>query len=83
MLESVRSGEELRTGSQTTERLSHFVLSHVRLCNTLDCSSPGSTSTGFPRQETWSGFPFPPPGDLPNPGSEPTSPVSPELQADS
>ena len=25
-------------------------------------------STGFPRQEYWSGLPFPPPGDLPHPG---------------
>ena len=25
-------------------------------------------SMGFPRQEYWSGLPFPPPGDLPNPG---------------
>ena len=25
-------------------------------------------SMGFPRQEYWSGFPFPPPEDLPNPG---------------
>ena len=30
---------------------------------------------GFPRQEYWSGSPFPPPGDLPNPGIEPTSPA--------
>ena len=29
----------------------------------------------FPRQEYWSGLPFPPPGDLPNPGIEPRSPV--------
>ena len=28
-------------------------------------------------------MPFPPPGDLPNPGIEPMSPVSPALQADS
>ena len=28
---------------------------------------------GFPRQEYWSGFPFPSLGDLPNPGMEPTS----------
>ena len=28
---------------------------------------------GFPRQEYWSGLPFPPPGDLPNAGMEPTS----------
>ena len=34
---------------------------------------------GFPRQEYWSGLPFPFPGDLPYPGIEP---VSPALQAD-
>ena len=35
---------------------------------------------GFSRQEYWSGLPFPPPGDLPNPGIKPRSPAS---QADS
>ena len=40
-------------------------------------------SMGFFRQEYWSGLPFPPPGDLPDPGIEPTSPVSPALQVDS
>ena len=34
---------------------------------------------GFSRQEYWSGLPCPPPGDLPNPGSEPVSLMSPEL----
>ena len=34
---------------------------------------------GFSRQEYWSGLPFPSPGDLPNPGTEPGSPT---LQAD-
>ena len=34
---------------------------------------------GFPRQEYWSGMPFPSPGDLPNPGIGPGSPA---LQAD-
>ena len=29
-------------------------------------------SMGFSRQEYWSRLPFPPPGDLPNPGIEPT-----------
>ena len=29
----------------------------------------------FPRQEYWSGLPFPPPGDLPDPRTESTSPV--------
>ena len=37
-------------------------------------------SMGFPRKEYWSGWPFPSPGDLPNPGIKPTSPA---LQADS
>ena len=37
-------------------------------------------STGFSRQEYWSGLPCPPPGDLPHPGIEPRSPT---LQADS
>ena len=30
---------------------------------------------GFPRQEYWSGLPFPFPGDLPDPGIEPMSPA--------
>ena len=30
-------------------------------------------SMGFSRQEYWSGLPFPPPGDLPDPGMEPES----------
>ena len=29
----------------------------------------------FPRQEYWSGLPFPSPGDLPDPGIKPTSPA--------
>ena len=37
-------------------------------------------SMGFPRQEYWSGLPFPPPGDLPDPGIKPGSPA---LQANS
>ena len=37
----------------------------------------------FSRQEYWSGLPCPPLGDLPNPGMEPMSSVSPSLQADS
>ena len=40
-------------------------------------------STGFSRQEYWSGLPCPPPGDLPDPGIKPASPVSPALQVDS
>ena len=42
------------------------------------CQAP--LSTGFPRQEYWSGLPFLCPGDLPDPGIEPGSPA---LQANS
>ena len=41
---------------------------------------PGSLSMRFSRQECWSGFSFPSPGDLPDPGIKPRSPL---LQADS
>ena len=36
-------------------------------------------SMGFSRQENWSGFPFPSPEDLPDPGIEPESLASPAL----
>ena len=45
----------------------------------MDCSLPGFSVHGFSRQEYWSGLPFPSPGDLPDPGIEPGSPV---FQAD-
>ena len=45
---------------------------------TVACQAP--LSMGFPRQEYWSGLPFPSPGDLPDPGIKPGSPA---LQADS
>ena len=50
------------------------------LCNSMDCSPPGSSVHGTSRPEYWSGLPFPSPGDLPNPGIKPMSPA---LQADS
>ena len=34
-----------------------------------------SLSMGFPKQEHWSGLPFPSPGDLTDPGIEPASPA--------
>ena len=36
-------------------------------------------SLGFSKQEQWSEVPVPSPGDLPDPGIEPSSPASPEL----
>ena len=52
--------------------LSHSLLSHGLLPTT-------SLSMQFPRQEYWSGLPFPSPGDLPDSGIEPGSPT---FQAD-
>ena len=51
----------------------------LTLCNSMDCSLPGSSVHGCARQEYWSGLPFPSPGDLSNPGVEPTSLASPAL----
>ena len=52
----------------------------LTLCDPVDCSPPAPLSTGFPRQEYWSGLPFPTPGDLPDQGIELGSPA---LLADS
>ena len=45
-----------------------YVLSRDQLFDT-------PLSLGFSWQEYWSGLPLPPPGDLPNPGTEPASPA--------
>ena len=50
------------------------------MCDPIDGSLPGSSAHGISRQEYWSGLPYPPSGDLPNPGIKLWSPV---LQADS
>ena len=49
------------------------------LCNSMDCSHQAPLSMGFSRQEYWSGLPCPPPGDLPEPGINPMSLMSPTL----
>ena len=53
------------------------------LCDPMDYRPPGSSAPGFSRQESWRGLPCPPPGNLPNPRMEPTSPAFPALQMDS
>ena len=62
----------------------HASIQSLQLCpalgNPMACKSPGSSVKEFSRQEYWSGLPCPPPGNLPDPGIEPTSPA---LQADS
>ena len=58
----------------------HVCVSHSIMSNCL--KPPGlyvvrqaPPSMGVPRQEHWSGLPFPFPGDLPAPENEPVSPV--------
>ena len=60
---------------------SRSVLSDFSTPRTVAYQAP--PSMGLSRQEYWSGLPFPPPGDLPDPEIELEPPVSPALQADS
>ena len=63
---------------------SALLFSHYSVSNsfvtpwTVACQTP--LSIGFPRQEYWSGLPFPSPGELPDTGFKPASPA---LQVDS
>ena len=76
-----------RARSDTCEervRTEDWVLSHFsRVClfetPWTVAPSPGSSVHGILQQEYWSGLPFPPLGDLPDPGIEPTSFTSPVL----
>ena len=93
----VKSTEELltvwdatpvkRQREQPTKKKERYVFSHSV---TLDSFATLWTvarqvplSLGFSKQEYWSGVPFRPPGDLPNPGIEPTSLCLLHWQADS
>ena len=49
------------------------------LCDPVNYNPPGSSVHGFFRQKYWSGLSCPSPGDLPNPGIDPTSLMSPAL----
>ena len=63
------------------ERKGKVVVAQLRLFTTpRTIARQASLSMEFSRQEYWSGLPFLPPGDLPNPGTEPGSPA---LLADS
>ena len=74
----------LESSSPTSDLLPACLLSHfsrVQLFVTpwiVALQAP--LSVGFSWQEYWSGLPFPPPGDIPDPGIEP---VSPAVQVDS
>ena len=70
------------TGTSTLQVMNLLcaVLSHVQLfASAWTVAHQAPLSVGFPKQEYWSGLPFPTPVDFPNPGMEPTSLVSPAL----
>ena len=50
--------------------------SYPALFDPMDCTLPGSSAHGISKQEYWGGLPFPSPGDLPDPGIKPVSPMS-------
>ena len=57
-----------------------FMYSVMSDCAPMNCSPSGSSIyLGFSSQEYWSGLPFPPPGDLPNPGIQRKCAASPAL----
>ena len=76
--------------ADSLKSLSHFIFVCVcvysggglvaKLCSILvtpwTVAHQGPLTLGFPRREYWSGLPFPPPGDLPNPRMEPGYPAS-------
>ena len=53
------------------------------VCSPNQVACQAALSKGLSKQEYWSGLPWPPPGDLPDPGIKPASPVSLALQVDS
>ena len=52
----------------------------LTLCDSRDCSPPGSSVHWVLQARYWSDLPLPPPEYLPDPGTEPGSPA---LQEDS
>ena len=68
-----------REGRERETRNAHVCSVMSNSWHHMDCRPPGSSVHGISRQEYWSGLPFPPPGDLPDPGIKPKSPESPAL----
>ena len=84
----------LSMGSQKSQARLHFhfhiyifaclvTQSCLTFYDPLDCIPPGFSVQVIFQQEYWNGLPFPTPGDLSDPGTEPMSPVSPALHSDS
>ena len=75
MLTSIKESDSYKTVNfRMVVMFSHQVLSDS-FVTPWTVGSQAPLSMGFPRQEYWSGLPFPSPGDLPDPGIEPESPA--------
>ena len=73
-LKNGRSSYLRRAPVTPTVGVHALLLNHVWLCATLwTVARQAPLSMGFSRKEYWSGLPFPSPGDLPSPGTEPVS----------
>ena len=73
--------EELFGGMELSEIFlcaKSFIQLCLTLCNPV-VARQAPLSMGFSRQKYWSGLPFPPPGDPPDPGIKPLSLISPVL----
>ena len=69
--------EPLNNNSLYSHYLSAQSLRHAQVFEILwTMAFQVPLSTGFSRQEYWSGLPYPPPGNLPNPGIKPVSLMS-------
>ena len=74
--------KEYLSGKKFILHTHHIVLGHfsrVRLFATSWTVARQALSTGFSRQEYWSGLPHPPPEDLPDPDTELVARMSPAL----
>ena len=83
-----KSSPSLAPGSKETTNMNYCkscmcAQSCLTLWDSWTAAHKAPLSMGFSRKEYWSGLPFPPPGDIPDSGIEPTSPMSPALQRDS
>ena len=73
-----------KPGYHLSEWMNVGMLSRVQLfANLWTVAHQAPLSIGFSRQEYWSRLPFPSPGDLSDPGIEPTSPAAPTSQVNS
>ena len=61
--------------SMGSQRVGHDWATFTFTATPWTVAHQASLSMGFFRQEYWSGLPFPPSGEPPNPGTEPTSPA--------